>query len=165
MAEHLSLFVHRGSALSRLQFRLSRQPKELVGCEIRRILCSAQPMSTAREKLGIVFWVIPLCLQPLIALAIVLRRLTRHVQIFFAYTLLVSARDLVLLFVKHDMRIYAWIYWLSEPLAFVLGVAAIYEVLWQLVRPYDTLRSAGVRLFCGSVAVAVLAGLLMLRTS
>src|SRR5204863_9754155 len=112
-------------------------------------------MSTTREKLAIAFWVIPLCLQPLIALAIILRQQIGRVRIFFLYTLFVSARDLVLLFVKHNMRVYSWIYWLSEPLALALGVAAIYEVFWQVIRPYETLRSFGLRLFWGSVAVAV----------
>ena len=115
-----------------------------------------------------VFWILPLCLQPLIAVAIVLRRQIGGVLIFFLYILFVSARDLVLLFVlsfMHNKRIYSWTYFLTQPLALVLGVAAIYEVLWQLVRPYDTLRLVGIRLFWASVAVAVLGGLVMLRTS
>ena len=107
------------------------------------------------------FWIVPLCLQPLIAFSIGLRRQIRNFPIFFVYTLFVSTRDLVLLFVRHNARMYSWIYFLGEPLAILLGVAVIYEILWQLIRQYDTLRALGMRLFWLSVAVTMLAGLWM----
>jgi hypothetical protein len=122
-------------------------------------------MSTLRDKLGMVFWIVPLCIQPLIAVAITVRRLIRSFPIFFLYTLFVSARDLILLFVKHNLRIYSWIYFLSEPLAIGLGLAVIYEILWHLIRPYSTLRTLGVRLFWASLGVALLVGVTMLKTS
>lgn len=129
------------------------------------VLCFARPMSISRENLGMVFWIIPLCLQPLIALSITLRRLISRFPIFFSYTLLVSARDLILLFFKHNRRMYSWIYFLGEPLAIVLGLAVIYEVLWQLIRPYATLRTLGIRSFWVTVCVALLAGLWILQIS
>ena len=121
--------------------------------------------STIEAEWGMVLWILPLCLQPLIALAMVLRGLIGSFPIFFVYTLFVSARDFVLLFVQHNRNIYSWIYFLAEPLAIVLGVAVVYEVLWQFVRPYEPVRALGARLFWGSLAIAGLAGLLMLRTS
>src|SRR5690348_2168565 len=102
-------------------------------------------MSALREKLGMVFWIIPLSLQPFIAVAIALRRQIKSFPVFFLYTLFVAARDLILLLLKRNMRLYSWIYFLSEPLAIALGLAVIYEVLWQLVRPYSMLRILGVR--------------------
>jgi hypothetical protein len=122
-------------------------------------------MSTIREELRMVFWIVPLCLQPLIAIWIILRRQIRIFPIFLLYTLFVSARDLVLLFVKHNKRTYAWIYFLGEPLALLLGVAVIFELIWQLLRPYDALRVLGLRLFWASIAFASLGGFLLLRTS
>ena len=98
-------------------------------------------MSTMREKLRMAFWIVPLCLQPLIAIAIATRRQVRTFPLFFVYTLFVSTRDLALLFIKHYMRIYSWVYFLSEPLAIVLGVAVIYEVSWHQIRSYSPLRS------------------------
>lgn len=119
-------------------------------------------MNAVRHNLGMLFWIVPLCLQPLIALSIAVRGQIRNFPIFFIYTLFVSARDLVLLFVRHHTRMYSWIYFLGEPLAILLGVAVIYEVLWQLIRPYETLRSLGLRLFWISVVMTVLVGLWML---
>src|SRR5438270_11627217 len=109
-------------------------------------------MST-RQELGIVFWIIPLCLQPLIALAIIVRRLRNQFPLFFLYTLFVSGRDLALLFLRHNTRLYSWIYFVAEPVAIILGLAIIYEVFWQLMRPYQMLRTLGVRLFWMSLGV------------
>jgi len=123
------------------------------------------PMSTVGEELRIVFWIIPLCLQPLIALAIFLRHQTRSFPRFFLYTLFVPARDLVLLFLKRNLPIYSWAYFLSEPLVIALGLAVIYEVLWHLIRPYHTLWTVSVRLFSATLGLAALVGLTMLKTS
>ena len=122
-------------------------------------------MSTIQENLRIVFWIVPLCIQPLIALAIVVRWQIRSFPVFFAYTLFVSARDFVLLFVKYNTRSYSSIYFLSEPLALLLGVIVVYEAVRNLVRSYPALRYLTIRLFCGMLALAFLGGLAMLKTS
>ena len=122
-------------------------------------------MSTVRENLRMVFWIIPLFLQPLIAFSIILRHYITRFPVFFSYTLLVSARDLILLFFRHNKRAYSWIYFVGEPLAIVLGLAVIYEVLWRLIRPYATLRALAARTFWAIVCVALLVGLWMLQTS
>jgi len=111
------------------------------------------------------FWIVPLCLQPLIAIAIATRRQVRTFPLFFVYTLFVSTRDLALLFIKHNMRIYSWVYFLSEPLAIALGVAVIYEVSWHQIRSYSPLRSLGIRVFWATLGLALLAGTTMLKTS
>jgi hypothetical protein len=117
------------------------------------------------QELGMAFWIIPLCLQPLIALAIIVRRLIKEFPHFFLYTLFVSGRDLALLFLRHNTQLYSWIYFVAEPVAIILGLAVVYEVFWQLMRPYEMLRTLGVRLFWVSLGVAVAAGLTMLKMS
>lgn len=164
MAEHPCLHVLRGSARWIVLLPSSRI-KQLVGCVFCGVLCSAQPMSTIPEKLGMVFWILPLCLQPLIALAMASRRLIRSFSIFFMYTLFVSTRDLVLLCMRHDRRTYSWVYFLSEPFAIGLGVAVVYEAVWHLIQLYSNVRSVWRRLFWGSTGIMFLAGLTMLRTS
>lgn len=122
-------------------------------------------MRTSQQQLGIVFWIVPLFLQPLIALAIIARRKATDFPVFFLYTLLVSGRDLILLFLKPNSRPYGWVYFVGELVTIVLGLAVIYEVLWHLIRPYEMLRALGVRLFWMSLAVAVLMALTMLKSS
>jgi hypothetical protein len=53
-------------------------------------------------------------------------------------------------------------YWLGEPLSVILGLAATYEVLWHLLRPYANVRFLGNGLFWLSFAIAFLIGALML---
>ena len=122
-------------------------------------------MRTGQQRLGIVFWILPMFLQVLITLAIAARNLIRDFPVFLLYTLSVSGRDLILLFLKPNTRLYARIYFAGEPLTIILGLAVIYEVLWHLIRPYEVVRTMGVRLFWMSTAVAVLTGLTMLKSS
>lgn len=119
----------------------------------------------ARYALQLVFWICPLALQPLIALAIVVRRRVRDFPLFLSYTLFVSGRDFALLFLRRNLSLYSWIYWLGEPVAILLALASIYEVLWYLIRPYPTLRLLGRRLFGITLVVAVVAGMMLLKTS
>src|SRR5690348_8997448 len=108
--------------------------------------------------LTLTFWILPLTLQPSMALAMLLRRQVTTFPLFFSYILFVAARDLALLFIPYNTKLYARIYFGGEPLAIVLGVAAIWEVFWYLVRPYSMLRSVGIPFFwAGLAALAVLA--------
>ena len=122
-------------------------------------------MSTTQQKVGILFWVVSLCLQLLVAFAIVFRKQTKEFPLFFLYTLLVSGRDLVLLFLKPNTSRFAWIYFGGEPVTILVGLAVIYEILWHLIRSYDMLRIIGGRVFWASLAMAVLTGLTMLKAS
>ncbi len=110
-------------------------------------------------------WIIPLLLQPIIAAAMIFRGQVRDFPVFFSYTLFVSGRDLLLLFLRSRVQLYALIYWAGEPITIILGVAVMYEVLWRLIRPYPLLRFLGVRLFWISLGIAALGGVLMLEAS
>jgi len=83
-----------------------------------------------------ILWILPLGLQPAIAVAMLCRRLTRAFPIFFAYTVAVPARDSILLFLKYSSTSYAFVYWVGEGLAVLLGLGAILEVARHMVQPY-----------------------------
>lgn len=109
-------------------------------------------------------WVGPILFQLLIVVVLVVRRLVKDFPIFFSYTFFVLGRDLVLLFLKPNSRPYAQVYFLGEPIALMLGLAVIYEVLWHLIRPYGMLRIIGLRLSWATLAVAVFFCAAMIRT-
>ena len=122
-------------------------------------------MNKSQLGLEIVFWVISLSLQLFIAFVIAVRKQTKEFPLFFLYTLVVSSRDLVLLFVKPNTNLYGSIYFVGEPLTILVGLAVIYEVLWHLIRPYKMLRVIGGRIFWMSLAIAALSGFTMLKAS
>ena len=139
-------------------------PKKACGLCFARVLCFAQSMRTY-QLVQMTFWILPLCLQPLIALVMIVRRQVTDFPVFFLYTLFVAGRDLALFFLRSHMRRYSWIYWVGEPLSIILGLAAICEVVWRLIQPYPTLRFLGVRLFWMTFIITFLAGVLMLNPS
>lgn len=115
--------------------------------------------------LTITLWVLALTLQPVTALGMVLRRQVKNFPLFFSYILFVTTRDLALLFVPYNTRLYAWIYFVGEPLAILLALAAICEVFWYLVRPYPMLRTLGVPAFGITLCALGLTALFMLSAS
>jgi len=111
------------------------------------------------------FWIIPLVLQPLIALSIICRRQTGRLAMFLIYTLFVCGRDFVLLLLRSHKTIYIWIYWVGEPMTVLLGLAAICQVLWQLIKGYATLRRIGMWLIPGTLLLDGIAAVILLRLS
>lgn len=101
----------------------------------------------------------------MIAVAMIVRGLVREFPWFFVYTIFVAGRDFALICFRSKMRVYAWIYWLGEPITVVLGLAAINEILWYLIKSYSTLRRIGIRLFWGSLVVAAIVAVILLRNS
>src|SRR6185312_14864063 len=109
-------------------------PLRILWAVIRAMYSArAQPMSLSAD-LRTAFWIIPLVLQPLIALSIICRRQTGRLAMFLIYTLFVCGRDFVLLLLRSHKTIYVWIYWVGEPMTVLLGLAAICQVLWQLIK-------------------------------
>jgi hypothetical protein len=108
----------------------------------------------------VILWVVPLILQPAIAVAMVCRKLNRAFPIFFAYTIVVPARDFVLLFLKYPGASYSLVYWVGESLAVLLGLGVILEVIQQLVQPYPFLRFL-LKLLSVLAAVAAVLALVM----
>jgi hypothetical protein len=110
-------------------------------------------------------WLIPLVLQPAIAFAMIVRKQVREFPLFLSYTLFVAGRDLGLLFLRKTPQLYSALYWAGEPITIIMGVAAIYEVLWHLIQPHPMLRLLGLRIFWGSLGIGLLTGLIMLKAS
>jgi hypothetical protein len=133
-----------------------------MGCDSGDVFCSAQPMSLSTD-LRTALWIFPLILQPLIALSIIGRKQTASLAMFLAYTLFVCGRDLVLLLLRNHKTMYVWTYWVGEPVTVLLGLAAICQVLWQLIRGYRTLRRLGMWLIPGTLLLDGIAAVVLLR--
>jgi len=88
----------------------------------------------------IILWIVPLALQAAIVAAMLYRKLAGRFPVFFAYTVLVPSRDIILLFLKYPGTSYALVYWVGEALALLLGLGVILEVAQRLFRPYPFLR-------------------------
>ena len=84
-------------------------------------------------------WSVPLLLQVAIAIVILRRKLVGVFPIFFAYTILVPARDIVLLFLPYSGNPYSFVYWWGEALAVLLGLGVIFETLRHIFPPYPFL--------------------------
>ena len=120
---------------------------------------------TISDTLRTAFWLMPLLLQPLIALWMIRRKQVSPLAIFFVYTLFVCGRDFVLLLLRTKLVLYRWIYWLGEPVTVLLGLAAICQVLWHQIRDYAILRRLGVWLIPGALIVDGIAAVLLLELS
>ena len=112
-----------------------------------------------------ILWLVPLVLQCAIAMAMVHRRLLHTFPVFFSYTVLVPARDVVLLFLKYPSPGYAWVYWIGEALAVLLGLGVILEVARQLFQPYPFLRFLLKALWIVAATVAMAALFVLVLTS
>ena len=114
--------------------------------------------------LTIILWLTPALLQILIALVMVRRKLVRVFPIFFGYSIYVPARDVILLVVQNSRNLYSYIYWVGEAISILLGLLALYEVLWHLVSPYRFLRSVGRTVFkiVGLVAFGIATAILVM---
>jgi hypothetical protein len=88
-----------------------------------------------------VLWLVPLAIQCAIAAVMSFRGLARRYPVFFCYTILLPARDVVLLFLPHHGRRYSNIYWWGEAGAVLLSLGIIVETIWHLIEPYPFLRA------------------------
>jgi hypothetical protein len=106
-----------------------------------------------------VLWLVPLALQCVIAVVMSLRGLARRYPLFFGYTVLLPARDLVLLFLPYAGHRYSNVYWWGEAGAVLLSLGVIAETIWYLIEPYPFLRTVFKTfwILCGLAAVAALA--------
>ena len=100
-----------------------------------------------------VLWLLPLALQCVIAVVMSLRGLARRYPFFFSYSVLLPARDVVLLFLPYGGRRYASVYWWGEAGAVLLSLAVMVETIWYLTEPYPFLRTV----FKGLWIVGILA--------
>ena len=87
-----------------------------------------------------VLWLAPLVLQCAIALVMLIRGQAGRYPFFFGYTILLPARDFILLFLPYGERRYSTVYWWGEAGLVFLSLAVIVETVWRLLAPYPFLR-------------------------
>jgi hypothetical protein len=87
-----------------------------------------------------VLWFAPVVLQPLIACALLGRRLVRAFPIFFCFNILVPARDTALFFLPYPGNAYSSVYWWGEGGAVLLALGVVFETTSHFIRPYPFLR-------------------------
>jgi hypothetical protein len=110
-----------------------------------------------------VLWLVPVALQIAIASVMLWRGLAGAFPLFLAYTVLVPARDLILLLFPYPGNRYSFIFWWGDAVAILLSLGVIFEVLWQVFQPYPFLRFV-FKLFWIAAAVATASALALLRT-
>jgi hypothetical protein len=120
-------------------------------------------MNTSNVTMAL--WITPIVIQSIIAIVMLQRKLVEIFPVFFTYSVLVPARETVLLLVRNHHNLYASIYFLSEAIIVALSLGVIYEVIWHLIRPYSFLRRFAFRFFWIVAAVALALGLTMFLSS
>lgn len=93
-----------------------------------------------RHTITQALWLVPLTLQIGIVAVMLWRELAKVFPVFFAYTVGVVLRDLVLLFIPYATNLYSLVYWSGEGLAVILGLGVILEIVQRLVRPFHFLK-------------------------
>lgn len=124
-------------------------------------LCSLrQPMPFTLLKY--LLWVAPACVQALLAVLMLKRRLYREYPLFFAYTLSHVIRFVILLSVYQQggKQAYRETYLVAEVLDAPLAFAAIYEVFSNVFRVYEGIRKLSGILFRWAFIVLVLVAVL-----
>lgn len=110
-------------------------------------------------------WITPIVIQSVVVIIMLWRQLVKVFPVFFAYSALVPAREIFLLFIRNHHELYFRTYWLGEAIVVVLSLGVTYEVIWHLIRPYSFLRRLALRSFWIVAIVALGLGLMMFVSS
>src|SRR5260370_40988258 len=108
-----------------------------------------------------VLWITAIVIQSTIVTVMLLRKLVATFPVFFTYSVLVPAREVLLLFVRNPSRLYFRTYWFGEAIVVALSLGVIYEVIWHLIRPYSFLRQFAFRFFWIVAALALPLGVVI----
>src|SRR3984893_4015370 len=117
------------------------------------------------HAITVALWIAPIVIQSTIVIVMLHRKLVEVFPVFFTYSVLVPAREILLLFVRNHHDLYSRIYWFSEAIVVALSLGVIYEVIWHLIRPYSFLRRFAFIFFWIVAAVALGLGLIMFLSS
>ena len=107
----------------------------------------------------VLFWVMPPCLQGLLAAVMLRSKLYREYPIFLAYTVSHVVRSLVLFFVYHQAReAYRYTFLGAEIVDAGLSLAVVYELFGHLFRAYAGVQKlAGLVFRCTAIVLLALA--------
>jgi hypothetical protein len=117
------------------------------------------------HAITVALWIAPIVIQSIIVIVMLHRKLVEIFPVFFTYSVLVPAREILLLFVRNHLDLYSRIYWFSEAIVVALSLGVIYEVIWHLIRPYSFLRQFAFGFFWIVAALALALGLIMFLSS
>src|SRR5712664_826010 len=117
------------------------------------------------HAITVALWIAPIIIQSIIVIVMLHRKLVEIFPVFFTYSLLVPAREILLFFVRNHPDLYSRIYFFSEAIVVALSLGVIYEVIWHLIRPYPFLRWIAFKFFWIVAAVALALGLIMFLSS
>jgi hypothetical protein len=117
------------------------------------------------HAITVALWIAPIIIQSIIVIVMLHRKLVEIFPVFFTYSLLVPAREILLFFVRNHPDRYSRIYFFSEAIVVALSLGVIYEVIWHLIRPYPFLRWIAFKFFWIVAAVALALGLIMFLSS
>src|SRR5260370_1859475 len=105
-------------------------------------------------------WITPIVIQSIIVIVMLLRKLVATFPVFFTYSVLVPAREVLLFFVRNPSRLYFRAYWFSQAIVVALSLGVIYEVICHLIRHDSVLSRFALRFFwivsAGAVSFGVL---------
>ena len=117
------------------------------------------------HAITVALWIAPIVIQSVIVIVMLHRKLVEVFPVFFTYSVLVPAREILLFFVQNHLNLYSRIYFFSEAIVVALSLGVIYEVIWHLIRPYPFLRRFAFRFFWIVAAIALAVGLTMFLSS
>jgi hypothetical protein len=117
------------------------------------------------QPITVALWIGPIVIQSIIVVVMLHRKLVGIFPVFFTYSVLVPAREILLFFVRNHLNLYSRIYFFSEAIVVTVSLGVIYEVIWHLIRPYSFLRRFAFRFFWIVAAVALALGLTMFLSS
>src|SRR5260370_9392429 len=117
------------------------------------------------HAITVALWIVPIVIQSIIVIVMLHRKLLEIFPVFFTYSVLVPAREILLLFVRNHPDLYSRIFWFSEAIVVALSLGVIYEVIWHLIRPYSFLRQFAFGFFWIVAALALALGLIMFLSS
>src|ERR1700730_2273459 len=117
------------------------------------------------HAITLALWIAPIVVQSIIVVVMLHRKLVGIFPVFFTYSVLVPAREILLLFVRNHLNLYSRVYFFSEAIVVAVSLGVIYEVIWHLIRPYSFLRRFAFRFFWIVAAVALAWGLTMFLSS
>ncbi len=117
------------------------------------------------HAITVALWIAQIIIQSIIVIVMLHRKLVEIFPVFFTYSLLVPAREILLFFVRNHPDLYSRIYFFSEAIVVALSLGVIYEVIWHLIRPYPFLRWIAFKFFWIVAAVALALGPIMFLSS
>jgi hypothetical protein len=120
------------------------------------------------ERILIGIWLAGICLQILLAVVLIARRVWIKFPVFCAYFLVnfVLGDLLFLIYAAPERRpqLYFYCYWGSQGLVLLLGLGVIFEILWRLLTPYPSLKKTVASACVLTVGALAVFDLIVLRS-